>query len=78
VRKQHFPVIIEQDEDGYYIITCPSFKGCHSYGETIAEAVKNITEAIELCIEDGNIEDETNTFIGMRDIEVEIRETAGT
>ena len=26
----HFPVLIEQDEDNVYIVSCPSFKGCHS------------------------------------------------
>lgn len=44
--------MIEQDEDRIYIVSCPIFKGCHSYGETIEEAVMNITEAIELCSED--------------------------
>ncbi|RUM87067.1 MAG: hypothetical protein DSZ24_07055 [Thermodesulfatator sp.] len=40
-----FPVLLEQDEDGYYITSCPSFQGCHSYGRTIEEALKNIREA---------------------------------
>nr|WP_218969824.1 type II toxin-antitoxin system HicB family antitoxin [Thermodesulfatator atlanticus] len=46
------PIIIEQDEDGYYIVSCPVFKGCHSYGKTIDEALKNIREVIELCLEE--------------------------
>ncbi|HRX49428.1 MAG TPA: type II toxin-antitoxin system HicB family antitoxin [Spirochaetota bacterium] len=75
MKKQHFPVVIEQDEDGIYIVSCPTFQGCRSYGETIDEAVKNITEAIELCIADGDIDEQQNIFIGMRDIEVEINET---
>ena len=32
---RHFPVIVELDEDGVYIVTCPMFKGCHSYGKTV-------------------------------------------
>jgi predicted RNase H-like HicB family nuclease len=32
--KLHLPIIVEIDEDGYYIVSCPIFKGCHSYGET--------------------------------------------
>jgi len=32
MKKIHLPIIIEIDEDGYYIVTCPLFKGCHSYG----------------------------------------------
>jgi predicted RNase H-like HicB family nuclease len=52
MNKVHLPILIETDEDGIYIVSCPSFKGCHSYGKTIEEALKNIKEAIELCIED--------------------------
>ena len=58
MKKLHLPIIIEIDEDGYYIVTCPIFKGCHSYGETIDEALKNIKEVIEMCLE------ETRNFLG--------------
>jgi predicted RNase H-like HicB family nuclease len=46
-----YPVIIEQDGTGY-VVSCPAFKGCYSQGDTIDEALKNIKEAIELCIDD--------------------------
>jgi predicted RNase H-like HicB family nuclease len=48
----HFPIVIEQDEDDLYIVSCPVFKGCHSYGNTIDEALANIREVIEICIEE--------------------------
>ncbi|HII94229.1 MAG TPA: type II toxin-antitoxin system HicB family antitoxin [Candidatus Methanofastidiosum sp.] len=57
------------DEDGVYIVSCPQLKGCHSYGETIEEAMENIKEAIELCLEDQNPND-INKFIGFRELEV--------
>ena len=57
------------DEDGYYIVSCPIFKGCHTYGETIEEALENIKEVIEMCLEETNIE-ELNKFIGYREIEI--------
>ncbi len=44
-------VIIEPDETGGYVISCPSLPGCHSQGETIDEALENIRDAIELYIE---------------------------
>lgn len=65
----HVPILIEQDEDGYYIVSCPTFKGCRSYGETIDEAMENIKEAIALCMEETD-EDEQSTFIGYRELEV--------
>ena len=67
--KKHFPVIIEQDNDGIYIVDCPSFKGCRSYGTTIDEAMANIREAIEVCIEETD-DSQNTTFVGMRDLEI--------
>ncbi len=49
-----YPVIIEQDGSGY-VVSCPSFQGCYSQGDTIDEALKNIKEAIELCLDDEEI-----------------------
>lgn len=46
-----FQVLIQRDEDGKYISSCPAIKGCHSQGDTYEEALENITEAMELCIE---------------------------
>lgn len=44
-------VIIEPDESGGYVVSCPSLPGCHSQGETIDESLANIREAIELYLE---------------------------
>lgn len=44
-------VIIEKDETGYYVAEVPAFPGCFSQGETLAEAEKNIKEAVELWLE---------------------------
>ena len=65
----HLPIIIETDEDGYYIVSCPLFRGCHSYGKTIDEALKNIREVIDMCLEETKIKD-LNKFVGFRELEV--------
>ncbi|AFZ37133.1 Uncharacterized protein family UPF0150 [Stanieria cyanosphaera PCC 7437] len=39
-------VILYRDEDGYWIVECPSLKGCISQGKTKEEAIANIKEAI--------------------------------
>ena len=74
MRKMHLPIIVEQDEDGYYIVSCPSFKGCHSYGETIQEALENIEKVIEMCIEEKSEEssENMNQFIGFRELEISV------
>ncbi len=48
----HLPILVEQDEDNMYIVSCPVFKGCHSYGKTIDEALFNIREVIDICIDE--------------------------
>ncbi len=42
-----FIVTMERDEDGYYVVDCPSLPGCLSQGKTPDEAMANIKEAIE-------------------------------
>ena len=69
---RHFPILIEQDEDSIFIVTCPTFKGCHSYGKTIDEALTNIREVIEMCAEEQILTDEQNQFIGFRELEMEV------
>ena len=54
VSKQEFYVIIERDEDGYYVGEVPQLKACYSQGETIDELIANIkeVEVIALCLEE--------------------------
>ncbi|MBU4220510.1 MAG: type II toxin-antitoxin system HicB family antitoxin [Euryarchaeota archaeon] len=50
----HFKVVIEEDEEvGGYVVSCPSLPGCFSQGDTTEEALENIKEAIQACIEMG-------------------------
>jgi len=41
-----YRVIIERDEDGMFVAECPALPGCISQGETRAEALENIKDAI--------------------------------
>ncbi len=58
-RKLTLPVIVEKDEDGFYVVECPLLKGCYTQGKTLDEALKNIREVIELCLEEES-EDEVS------------------
>jgi len=44
-------VTLYRDEDGAWIVECPSIPGCVSQGKTREEALHNIQEAIQLCLE---------------------------
>jgi predicted RNase H-like HicB family nuclease len=46
-----FPVTLDRDEDGVWIVECPSIPGCVSQGATREEALTNIRDAIKLCLE---------------------------
>ena len=46
-----YKVLIEQDEDGYYVASVPELPGCHTQGKTLEEARKRIKEAIKLCLD---------------------------
>ena len=53
-----FRVLIEQDEDGVFVAEVPSLPGCLSQGQTRADALKNIQEAIEVYLESLKAHDE--------------------
>ena len=66
-----FNVVIERDEDGYYIASVPSLRGCHTQAKSLDRLIERIKEAIELCLE---VEEEliTNEFIGVQQVSVSV------
>lgn len=52
MKKHLLPVVIEKDEDGYYVVECPLFPSCYTQGKTLDEAVNNIKEVIGICLEE--------------------------
>ena len=46
-----FNVTIDRDEDGVFVVECPSIPGCVSQGKTKDEALENIKDAIMLCLQ---------------------------
>ncbi|QID33927.1 type II toxin-antitoxin system HicB family antitoxin [Pampinifervens florentissimum] len=46
------PVVIERDEDGFYVVECPLLRGCYTQGRTLEEALERLKEVINLCLEE--------------------------
>ncbi|MBW4690830.1 MAG: type II toxin-antitoxin system HicB family antitoxin [Lyngbya sp. HA4199-MV5] len=46
-----FSVTLDRDEDGIWIVECPSIPGCVSQGQTRQEALENIKDAISACLQ---------------------------
>ena len=66
--KKEFNVVIEQDEDGYFVASVPALRGCHTQAKSLDILMKRIKEAIELCLE---VEEPvSNKFIGVQRIAV--------
>ena len=67
--KQDFYVVIERDEDGFYVGEVPQLRACYSQGRTLDELMKNVREVIELCLEDQVEAGETfPEFIGVQKV----------
>ena len=47
-----FTVLIEQDEDGYYVATVPALKSCYTQAKTVEALYPRIREVIALCLEE--------------------------
>jgi len=65
-----FNVIIEKDEDGWYVARVPEIQGCHTQGKTIEQVIERIREAIEVCIEADGLKIKPMKFIGIQRVEV--------
>jgi len=52
MKKHIFQVIVEQDEDGYFVAECPALKACYTQGKTYEEAIENIRDVIAMCLTD--------------------------
>ena len=65
--KQEFYVVIERDEDGYYVGEVPQLRACYSQGRSLDELMTNIKEAIELCLEEEG-EEILPEFVGVQKV----------
>jgi len=66
-----FTVVIERDEDGYYVASVAELPGCHTQAKDMNELIKRIKEAIQLYLEVEGMEKEVKMdFVGIQLIEV--------
>ena len=51
IKAREFSVIIERDEEGYYVASVPELRGCHTQARSLDVLMKRIRVAISLCLE---------------------------
>ncbi len=67
----NFTVLIEKDEDGFYVGSVPALRGCHTQGKTLDELLRNVKEAIQLCLEvEKDIPQEQ--FVGIQQVQIRL------
>jgi predicted RNase H-like HicB family nuclease len=67
-----FGVVVEKDEDGYYVASVPELPGCHTQAKTLDEVMKRIKEAIQACLEAEGLKNEGRTeLVGVQFVEVQ-------
>ena len=65
---REFNVVIEKDEDGYFVGSVPTLRGCHTQAKSLDLLMQRMKEAIELCLD---VEQPApNEFIGIQRISV--------
>lgn len=68
MNRHEFYVIIERDEDGFYVGEVPQLRACYSQGRTIDELMANMREVIVLCLEEEGGLDSIPEFVGVQRI----------
>ena len=49
--KREYSVILERDEDGFYVATVPELRGCHTQAKSLDKLLERVREAIQLCLD---------------------------
>lgn len=75
--KYRLQVVLEIDEDGKYTASVPALEGCYTQGDTFEEALVNIQDVIEMCLEELHEEDKEISLrypevVGIKTVEVTV------
>jgi predicted RNase H-like HicB family nuclease len=68
--QRQFDVVIERDEEGFYIASVPQIHGCHTQARSLDEIMQRIREALELCLEVEGAPEQNLEFIGIQRITI--------
>lgn len=73
----HFPVIIEKDENGWYLGKVPALRSCYTQAKNLPQLYERLKEVVDLCLETekecfgGKIEQ--NEFVGLQQLEFSVK-----
>jgi predicted RNase H-like HicB family nuclease len=67
-----FNVIVERDDEGYYVATVPELRGCHTQARSLDTLMERVREAIDLCLEEQGYPVSSSEFVGVQRITVQL------
>ena len=62
---REFNVVIERDDEGYFVASVPSLPGCHTQAKSLDELMERVKEAIALCLEVESESQDGLEFVGV-------------
>ncbi len=68
-RSDPFTVLVEKDEQGYFVATVPELRGCHTQAKSLDMLMRRVREAIEVCLAD-EPRSARRTFVGVQQVRV--------
>jgi predicted RNase H-like HicB family nuclease len=68
--ERKFTVVIERDEENYYVATVPGLPGCHTQAKSLDTLMKRVREAVALCLEAEPSDATSLELIGVQQISV--------
>jgi predicted RNase H-like HicB family nuclease len=69
-KRETFTVVVERDEEGYYVATVPALPGCHTQAKSLDKLTDRIREAIVLCLRDEPRPAARREFIAVQQVRV--------
>jgi predicted RNase H-like HicB family nuclease len=63
---QELDVVIEKDEEGYFVASVPALPGCHTQARSLDELMERIREAVELYLDVEGEGPEKLEFVGVQ------------
>jgi predicted RNase H-like HicB family nuclease len=68
--RRKFTVVIERDEEGYFVGTVPTLRGCHTQAKTLDTLMKRMREAVEVCLESEDGASRSLELVGVQQISI--------
>ena len=69
-RRREFSVVVNRDEEGFYVASVPELRGCHTQARSLDKLMERVREAIELCLEVEGTSPSNTEFIGVQRVAV--------